>query len=236
MSHRKRLLSAKCTRGLTLIGIALLMLSCRLFAQNPQLHTKSGSRFPTVIFTSVLWTADPSYYSIAIDSTGTATYQSAPASIEQTGVPYLVEFRVSDRTRRMAFNVTRQLDFFRERAGESLNSAQDNSVRTLAYHDSQFHSQVTYGSSPDSAIEELTSVFEDISQTLEFGRRLAYFHDHDRSALDGELDRLHTRADRRTLRELPVIAPILRSIALDNRVETAPRHKAEALLNGLPRH
>jgi hypothetical protein len=189
-----------------------------------------------VIFTSVLWTANPSYYSLAIDSTGTATYQSAPASIEQTGVPYMVEFRVSDRTRRMAFNVTRQLDFFRERAGESLSSAQDNSVRTLTYHDSQFHNQVTYSSSPDSAIEELTSVFEDISETLEFGRRLAYFHEHDRSALDGELDRLQTRADRRTLRELAVIAPVLRSIALDSRIESVPRHKAEALLNGQPQH
>ena len=148
----------------------------------------------------------------------------------------MVEFRVSDRTRRMAFNVTRELDFFRERTGESLSSAQANSVRTLTYHDSQIHNQFTFSSSTDSAVEELTSVFEDISETLEFGRRLAYFHEHDRSALDGELDRLQTRADRRTLRELAVIAPTLRSIALDDRVESAPRHKAEALLNGLPQH
>jgi hypothetical protein len=216
------------------IGIVLLTVFCKLFAQNPQLHTRSGSRFPTVIFTSVRWNVDPSCYSLAIDSTGTATYQSAPASMGLTGVPYMVEFQVSDRTRRMAFNVTRQLDFFRERSGEPLSSAQDNRVRTLAYHDSQFHNQVTYSSSPDSAIEELTSVFEEISETLEFGRRLAYFHEHDRGTLDGELDRLQTRADRRSLRELAVIAPILRSITLDNRVESAPRHKAEALLNGLP--
>jgi hypothetical protein len=237
MSDRKRrLLSARYTRGLTLISITLLAVGCRLFAQNPQLHTRSGSTFPTVIFTSVLWTADPSYYSIAIDSTGTATYQSAPASIERTGVPYTVEFQVSDRTRRTAFNVTRQLDFFREPAGESLTSAQNSSVRTLAYHDSQLHNQVTYGASPDSEIEELTSVFEGISETLEFGRRLAHLHEHDRSALDGELDRLQTSADRRTLRELPVIAPILLSIASDNRVESASRDKAEALLNRLPRH
>ena len=189
-----------------------------------------------MIFTSVFWTADPSYYSIAIDSTGTATYQSAPASLEQTGVPYTLEFQVSDRTRRITFNVTRELDFFRERAGLSLSSAQNSSVRTLAYHDSQFHNQLTYSSSPDSAIEELTSVFEEISETLEFGRRLGYLHEHDRSALDAELDRLQERADHRALRELPVIAPILRSIAGDDRVASAPRHKAETLLNGLPGH
>ena len=188
-----------------------------------------------MIFTSVLWTADPSYYSIAIDASGTATYQSAPDSIEHTGVPYTVEFQVSDRTRRTAFNVTRQLDYFREQAGESLSSARNSSVRTLTYHDSQFHNQVTYSASPDSEIEELTSVFEGISETLEFGRRLAYFHKNDNSALDAELDRLQTRsADRRTLREFSAIAPILRSIVSDNRLETAPRHKAEAILNAQP--
>lgn len=237
MSNRKQgLLGAGYTRGLTLIGITLLAIICRLSAQNPQIHSRSGSRFPTVIFTSVLWTADPSYYSLAIDSSGTATYQSAPDSIEHTGVPYTVEFQVSDRTRRTAFNVTRQLDFFREQEGEPLTSAQNSSVRTLAYHDSQLHTQVTYGSSPDSEIEELTSVFEGISETLEFGRRLAYLHEHNRNALDGELDRLQTSVDRRILRELPVIAPVLRSIASDNGLESASRDKAEALLNRLPRH
>src|SRR5207248_4615377 len=85
------------TRRLMPIGIALLALCSTLFAQNPQLHTKIGSSFPTVIFTSVLWSADPSYYSIAIDSTGTTTYQSAPDSIEKTGVPYMIQFQVSDR-------------------------------------------------------------------------------------------------------------------------------------------
>ena len=188
-----------------------------------------------MIFTSVLWTADPSYYSIAIDAAGTATYQSAPDSVEKTGAPYMIEFQVSDRTRRTAFNVTRQLDFFREGAGESVTSAQNASVRTLGYHDSQFHNQITFSISSDTEIEELASIFEEISETLEFGRRLAYFHKNDNSALAAELDRLQTSADRRTLREFSAIAPILRSIVSDNHLETAPRHKAETILNGQPR-
>ena len=189
-----------------------------------------------MIFTSVLWTADPSYYSIAIDAAGTATYQSAPDSIERTGAPYMVEFQVSDRTRRTAFNVTRQLDYFPERTDESITSAQNASIRTLGYHDSQFHNQITLSSSSDAEIEELASVFEEISETLEFGRRLAYFHKNDNSSLEPELDRVQTNADRRILREFSNIAPILRSIVSDNRLESAPRHKAEAILNGQPRH
>jgi hypothetical protein len=71
--------------------MVLLAFCGELLAQNPQVKTRAGSRFPTVIFTSVLWSADPSYYSIAVDSIGTATYQSAPESLERTGVPYTIE-------------------------------------------------------------------------------------------------------------------------------------------------
>jgi hypothetical protein len=147
----------------------------------------------------------------------------------------MIEFQVSDRTRRTTFNVTRQLDFFRDAAEESVGSPQNRTVRTLAYHDSQFHNQITFSSSSDSDIQELASVFEEISETLEFGRRLAYFHENDSSDLDAELDRLQTSADRRSLRELLAIAPILRSIVSDNRLASTPRHKAEALLNGQSR-
>jgi hypothetical protein len=217
-------------RRFALIGFILLAFFPALFAQNPQLHTRSGSRFPTVIFTSVLWAADPSYYSIAIDSTGTATYQSAPDSIGKTGVPYTLEFQVSDRTRRVTFNVARQLDYFGDQAQQSVSSAQTSSVRTLAYHDSTIRHQITYSSSSDSEINELTSVFEEISATLEFGRRLSYFHQRESGRLSGELDRLQANASRRSVRELPVITPVLRSISADDRLETAVRQKADALL------
>ena len=148
----------------------------------------------------------------------------------------MIEFQVSDRTRRTAFNVTRQLDFFRERADEAVSSAQNTSVRTLAYHDSQFNNQITFSFSSDTEIEELASIFEEISETLEFGRRLAYFHKNDNSGLDAELDHVQSNADRRTLREFSAIAPTLQRIVSDNHLAMAPRHKAEAILNGQARH
>jgi len=202
-----------------------------VLSQNPQIHTRSGSRFPTVVFTSVLWSADPSYYSIAIDASGTATYASAPDSIGKSGVPYTIEFQVSDRTRRITFNVARQLGYFGQQPQAPLNSAQNSSVRTLAYHDSNFHNQITYSSSSDSEIQELTTVFEEISATLEFGRRLAHFHQHDINRLEGELDRLQTHADGRSMREFQAIGPIIRSIASDQALPGGPRRKADALLN-----
>jgi len=226
-------ISAIRDRSLKIIRVpfVVVMLLVVALGQNPQLHTTAGSRFPTVIFTSVLWTAEPSYYSIAIDSTGTATYQSAPDSIGKTGVPYTIEFQVTDRTRRITFNVARQLDYFGEKTQASLSSPQSNSVRTLAYHDSRLRNQITYSSSSDSEIEELTSVFEDISRTLEFGRRLTYFREQDHNRLASELERLQAEGTRHSLRELQAIAPVLKGIAADERVDQASRQRAEDLLN-----
>ena len=224
------MIKAAFLRQLAITAFTLFTFFPALVAQNPQLHTSSGARFPTVIFTSVLWAADPSYYSIAIDSTGTATYQSAPDSIAKTGVPYTLEFQVSDRTRRITFNVARQLDYFGDKAQQVVSSPQAGSIRTLAYHDSTIRHRIIYSSSSDSEIDELTSVFEEISVTLEFGRRLSYFHQHDSGRLQGELDRLQASTERRSARELQAIAAVLRSIASDDRLETALRQKAEELL------
>jgi len=216
----------------TCFTVIVLLTCCgELLAQSPQVKTPAGSHFPTVIFTSVLWSADPSYYSIAVDSTGTSTYQSAPESLARTGVPYSIEFHVSERTRRATFNLARQLDFFRGEVQEQQPSAAKSRVHTLIYHDLQFSTQLIYGSSSSSDIEELTSIFEEISETLEYGRRLAYLQEHDRNAITPELRRLQANADRHMLRELQTIAPVLRSLAADARLDGETRHAAQMLLD-----
>ena len=146
--------------------IILLAFCGQLPAQNPQLNTRTGSRFPTVVFTSVLWSAEPAYYSIAVDATGTATYQSAPESVGRTGVPYSINFYVSDRTRRTIFNVARELDFFRGEIEVQPVSAATDKALTLMYHDLGFTTRLTYSGSSDSDVEELTSIFEEVSETL----------------------------------------------------------------------
>src|SRR5262249_560853 len=164
-----------------LLGMLVLLAFCaELLAQNPQLRARTSSRFPTVIYTSVLWSADPAYYSIAVDAAGTATYQSAPESVGRTGAPYTLEFHVSDRTRRTVFNVVHGLDFFRGEIPVRQVTSANDTARTLMYHDLGFSTQLTYSSSADSDIEELTSIFEEVSETVEYGRRLAYLEQHDK--------------------------------------------------------
>jgi hypothetical protein len=211
-------------------AFAVLAGSYSLPAQNPQLHTPRARRFPTVLFTSVLWTADPAYYSIALDSSGTATYESLPASVGDDGVPYTMEFQVSDRTRRIAFQLAQGLNFFSGLKGEPLPPAQTSRVRTLAYIDTTMNNQFAYGAPSSPDLEEITSVFEDISETFESGRRLVYLEQHEKGAIAPELNRLETQTKRRRMREFQALAPILRGLAEDRTLAAGVRNQAGKLL------
>jgi hypothetical protein len=209
---------------------AVFLCSRSLHAQNPQLQTKNGRRFPTVVFSSVLWAANPASYSLAVDATGAATYQSTQDSVERAGVPYTIEFQTSDATRRMTFNIVRQLNFLNGDFPASIGTPEKVPVRTLAYHDITYNNQITYSESNDSEIEELTTVFEEISATFEFARRLGYLHQHDKERLEPELIRMQTSAERHRLRELQAVTPALKIIASDNSLSEGVRKRAEAIL------
>lgn len=199
-------------------------------AQNPQLRTRNGDRFPTIVFTSTMWEADPAYYSLVIDSSGMATYESAPSSLESTGVPYTVEFQVTDRTRREVFNIARQLNFLDETIKAATEYPANHRVRTLVYHYTQVNRELTYTSTSNSDVEEMTSILEGIAETLEAGRKLAYFHAHDPKRLGDELNRIESEADRRRLRELQALAATLNGIHLDPSLPSDVRGRAETLL------
>jgi hypothetical protein len=214
----------------TLVAAALIACFPNAVGQNPQLQTRNGSRFPTVVFSSVLWNANPASYSIAVDATGSATYQSTQDSADRSGVPYTIEFQTSDATRRITFNIARELNLFNGDFPVSLGSPETTPVRTLVYHDITFNNHITYSDSTDSQIQELTSVFEEISATFEFARRLGYFHQHDKERLEPELTRMQASAERHMLRELQAVTPALKSIASDKSLSDRVRKQAEAIL------
>src|SRR5579884_3664621 len=135
------------------ITAALVLCSSLVFAQYSQLQTRNGRRFPTIVFTYVFWNANPPQYAIAIDSTGAVTYRSAPNSVDRTGVPYSLLFQANDWTRRVIFDVVRNLEFFRGDLPLTVSSPQTTPVRTLAYRDLTFDDLITYSGSTNSDIQ-----------------------------------------------------------------------------------
>lgn len=208
----------------------MLLCGFAVHGQNPQLQLKTSGQFPTVIFSAVRWNADPSYYSVAIDATGTATYLSSPDGLDKTGTPYTTEFQVSDRTRRIVFNLSQKLEYFAGSYGDLQSSPESHNVYTLTYRYGSVNNQYTYSTSSDADLEELTSVFEELSQTFEFGRRLTEYEFHNRRAIGPQLDAMKTKADRHALRDLPALVPILRNVAADTSLDAVARKQATSLI------
>ena len=79
-------------------------------------------------------------------------------------------------------------------------------------------------------MEELTRLFQNLSQTLEFGRHLDHMVRYDRLGIDAELRRMEEAAGNNELIELQAIAPSLQRITDDTAILHIARLRAEKLL------
>src|SRR5207245_782914 len=78
--------------------------------------------------------------------------------------------------------------------------------------------------------QQLTALFQNISATLEFGRRLAHFHRYQKLALDDELKRMEDQMRAGDLIELQAVKPILQDIYDDSSVMNVVRARAQRLM------
>ncbi len=218
-----------------LVTITLLLFSLSGLGQNLQLQTKNANLFPTVIFALARSGQNPPNYSIAVDSTGNATYQSFPSSEERTGVPYSVEFVASAATRSTIFRLTEHLHFFKGLFGMANHAPKNASIKTLTFREGKpdnlaADNQITYISSGNAMIRQLTSLFEGISSTLEFGRRLTSLHRQHNNGIDIELKHMERMTKQGQLRELQAVAPVLSEIESDMTLDKVARQRAMAIL------
>ena len=224
--------------GIVIAILLVVGVQCPSFAQNPQLQTKNGLAFATVIFTHTFATETPRFYSIAIDSTGSTTYQSAPASLAQSGVPYELEFTASPDTKDQVFRIVGELRFFRPPVTGIRAPIESESVNTLTFREANIDpaninndNEITYHSATNSGIEQLTDIFERISETLEFGRQLSNLHEQRSPQIAAVLERMQDLARGHRLLELFVVTPVLQQIASDENMKELARSRARAVLH-----
>jgi hypothetical protein len=74
-------------------------------------------------------------------------------------------------------------------------------------------------------------LFQSVAATLEYGRRLAYFHRYQKLALDDELKRMETEARAGNLMELGAVKPILQEIYDDASVMNVVRARALRIID-----
>jgi hypothetical protein len=178
---------------------------------------------PTVSFTLDFPAANPSHYVIAVGRDGSATYAT-------NGQLEILQFTISDRVRDQIFDLAQRAHYFSGKVDSGHKGIANTGAKTLAYQDGQRQSQATYNYSTSTPVEQLTAIFQELSQTLEFGRRLAFFHKYQKTALDEDLKRMEELQRDNSLGDIKPIAPVLKEIADDQSVMNVARARALRLM------
>ncbi len=221
-------------RRTLLAAIVVAALSGAILAQTPTLEPNSKtSPLPIVSFDFVLPGTTPPHYSIAVEPDGKAAYRAddAPAAGAVPDQPYTLKFLLSQPTRIRIFDLALALNCF-QGDFEFHGSARiaNMGAKTLKCTYADHETQTTYNYSTNVKLQELTTIFQNISNTLEYGRRLAFLHRFDKLGLEAEMKSMEEQSRNNRLVELQVVAPQLESILNDHAVINVTRRRAEHLL------
>jgi hypothetical protein len=186
----------------------------------------------TVTFSLDFPGSDPDHYSISVGSDGHGRYEcSAKISAESEDRDnYQTEFNFSDATRARIFDLAAQANYFSGKIDSGNHKLANTGAKKLSYKDSRRESTASYNFSPQPAVQQLTTLFQSVSATLEFGRHLAYYHRYQKLALDEELKRMEDQARRGELVELQAAKPVLQEIYDDNSVMNVVRARAQRIM------
>ena len=209
------------TRACALSFLFLICCRTAVSAQQPA----------TVTFTLDFPNSEPDHYLISVSSDGHASYESnGKLSPDANGDAFHLEFSLSPATRARIFDLAKRAHYFQGDVDSKKRNLASTGRKTLTYKDGHRSTEATYNYSPIPAMQELTQIFQNLSATLEFGRRLEYFHHYQKLALDDELKRMEDMAKENGLMELTAVAPILQQIENDNSVINPVRARAQRLL------
>ena len=184
-----------------------------------------------VTFTLDFPESDPTHYSIAVDNTGHAIYECTAKvpenSEEQT---YRSEFNLSAVNRERIFEWAKRAKYFSGKIDSGNQKLAFTGWKILSYQDGQRSFTARYNFSLLEPVRQLTGLFQNMAGTLDYGRRLAYYHRYQKLALDEELKRMEMQARNDELSEIQGVAPVLQEIVKDTSVINGVRARAKALI------
>jgi len=176
--------------------------------------------------------SDPDHYSLVVSSDGHASYESrGRISTEASDLEsYQTEFNLSEATRAEIFDLAVRAHYFSGKIDSGNKKIAFGGAKKLTYTDGQRNFSAEYNYSPQPAVLRLTTLFQDISAAMEFGRRLAYDHRYQKLALDEELKHMENQAKSGDLAELQAVKPVLQAIYEDASVINVVRVRAQKIM------
>ena len=220
---------AASVRGIIAVAFTVAGMCGLLMAQ-----ATTGGNAPSsaaVTFTLDFPGSTPPHYSITVAADGNASYECTVKieddADEQT---YKTEFEMSAANRERIFNWAKQAQYFAGKIDSGKRNLAFTGAKVLSYQDGQRSFQARYNYSSQEAIQQLTALFQNVAGTLDYGRRLAYYHRYQKLALDEELKRMVGEARNNQLSEIQGVAPVLQEIVEDTSVMNLVRTRAKELL------
>ena len=221
-----------------LLFIAVLLTAVGSFAQDAgvPIEPKSenpGAAPPEIHFTLSFPGGTPPFYTIAVESTGRAEYKSTPDA-NNAGDPYLVEFVASEPTRERLFELARQLNFFDGDFDYTKTKVAFTGTKTLTFKNGAQEHTTSYNWSQTPQIQEITQIFQNISNTVEMGRQLQEKYRYDKLGVNSILTSMESEAKDDRLAELQILQPLLTRMSKDTSLMNISRRRADFLLSKIP--
>ena len=219
-----------------IVAVVLLTTATALLAQVPVLDPRNpnDNPAPIVSFEFTFDGANPPHYGLSVEAGGRAAYRSddevPTKGATENGTPYLVKFLISRGTADRIFELAKSLNYFQGdfdyRGGRIANMG----AKTLTFKNGETQHSATYNYSQNQNLQQLTSLFQGISNSLEYRRRLERLYRYDKLGLDGELRSMEDDLKRNYLAELQIDESILKQIVGDSAVMNITRRRAESIL------
>jgi hypothetical protein len=154
----------------------------------------------------------------------------AKADPEAEEQPYTSEFDLSPANRARIFELAAQAHYFSGKVDSGRRKLAFTGAKKLVFRDGQHTYTADYNYSDLPAVQQLTALFQNMAATLEYGRRIAYYHRYQKLALDDELKRMEAQARNSELNELQSVQPILQEVFDDTSVINVVRARAQRLV------
>ncbi|MFZ3266501.1 MAG: hypothetical protein WA172_21035 [Terriglobales bacterium] len=195
----------------------------------------AGRGTPAVVtFTLDFPESQPEHYAIRVPVDGPAHYQSSGrlSADSDAADSFDFDFPLSAEMRHKIFGLAEKAGYFQKDLESHHKNLAFTGKKTLTYKDASRAGESTYNFSSNTAAQELTGVFQNLSATLEFGHRIDFDRRYQKLALDAELKRMQEMAQTNMLVEVSAIQPILEQIVADQSVVNVARARAQRLLDG----
>ncbi len=206
---------------------ALLLFAATLFAQPPA---------PALTYQQSWPAADPSFFEITIQPTGTAHYRSVAhqqANSTQPPDPFDLDFTLSPQSTQRVFSLAPNLARFQPTLDKI--KVAFTGAKTLRYQPAAGAPLVlSYNYSASPELTDLTELLRAISESIELSETLRTQLRFDKFSLDATLKRAEELAALRRFPELQLLQPILTRIANDPAVMNIARQRARRLLQIQP--